>query len=418
MADDTKTAPASEPAEASDGGSTADDSAADESAAAEMDSSQNFSGAGDEAGGDEFHAAEIGPDGIDPELLSLPLASPIRIGPVMSISVLVFCFYIAIKVYPDLRFSRSGDRPTHYDSAAELLNKASPEQLVSVNAVPDRSYAMHVAHSQADDGSRLMPAQGSDGKLWLLIGGNVWNTAIEYHEQYAGRLRALSDMPFYDSFKKHVRARGAGPRFIEVEALRAALGGGGSAGAQPVTLREPAGDMVAVAPDTPVQIYETVTDRVRIHIFPTERMPKKEDLIGALRAAQLIPEGLAEPERGLADSWIFVVDVPGGATAARARLIEAKLFSANCAPVKRLHEGTVGALKSTPTLVTIGSNPVLWSNVTWASVEVPRTVPDDALVLVTMEHPGSYWYVLPLFVFLALAILFFLYALVRAVKPT
>ena len=368
------------------------------------------------SGEDEFDVSELGPDGIDPELYSLPRKGTIRIGPVMSISVLVFCTYIVFKVYPDLRFSRSTDRPTHYDSVEQLLGGASSEQLVSVAAVPDRSFAVHVSHSQADDGSRLTPAQGSDGKLWLLIGGNVWNTTIDYRELYTGRLRQLAEMPFYEDLQDHVRAREPGPRFVRADQMRAALESGPAEG-RPVSLLEPAGDTIQVHPDTSVQIYETLADRVRIHIFPTDRLPTKSDLTGALMTAGLVPAGY-EPERGLAltDSWIFVVDVPGGVAAARARVLENKLFSASCTAIKRLHESVFSALKSTPELLHIGTNLVLWKDVTWVSVDVPRTIPADALVLLAMEHPATYWYVLPLFVFLALAILFFLYALFRAIR--
>lgn len=430
MADDTKTAKPDEVGETTGTDEPSPESSsaapnADKAAelAAELRTQEPTGGIDDGQGGDrgdrddEFSVSDLNADGIDPDLITLPRKSTIRIGPVMSISVLVFCFYIIVKVYPDLRFSRSSDRPTHYDSVQQLFAEAEPEELVSINAVPDRSFAVHVSHSKADDGSRLTPTQGSDGALWLLIGGNVWNTSIDYSELYAGRLRRLADMPFYENLQEHIRERGPEPRFVRAKELKAALESARSAD-QPVILREPAGDRIALRSDTPVQIYETLADRVRIHIFPTERMPKKSDLVGALQASGLVPEGY-EPERGLAltDSWIFVVDVPGGVAAARARLREHKLFSARCTPVKRLHESEFGTLKSTPELLTIGANLVLWKNVTWVSVDVPRTVPDDALVLLTMEHPATYWYVLPLFVFLALAILFFLFALFRSFKP-
>lgn len=400
MADDTKTAKPNE----------AGDSAVNSDATSEGKDP-------DKDPDDEFPGSELDESGLDPELISLPRQHTLRIGPLMSVSVLVFCIYIAMKVYPDLRFSRNSDRPTHYDSVADLVQKASPESLVSIDAVPDRTFAVHVSHSQADDGSRLTPAQGSDGKLWLLIGGNVWNQAIGYDELYAGRLRLLADMPFYEELQKHVRARPPGARFVKAADLRAALDGPRTADA-PIVLTEPAGDRIEVRPDTPVQIYETLANRVRILMFTTDRLPKKSDLTGALQAAGLVPEGY-EPKAGLpkTGSWVYVVDVPGGVAAARAKLQEHKLFSASCSPVKRLHESTLGALKSAPRLLTIGANPVLWQDVIRVSVEVPRTIPDGAWVLLTMEHPDTYWYVLPLFVFLALAILFFLYALIRAVKP-
>jgi hypothetical protein len=251
-----------------------------------------------------------------------------------------------------------------------------------------------------------------------MIGGNVWNTDIGYEERYTGRLRRLADMPFFEGLQEHVEGRGAGLRFVRPGELKAALERrAGADGTLYQRVREPAGDSVELAPTTPVQIYEVLADKARIHIFPTERLASKDDLSGALLQAGLIPAGY-EPERGLADSWIFVANIPGGVAAARARLTAAKLFSAKCTPVKRLHEGTFEqlALGAGGELLMVRGNPVLWRDITWTTVDVPRALPADAMILVALEHPESYWYVLPLIIFLALASLFFLYALIRALR--
>ncbi len=63
--------------------------------------------------------------------------------------------------------------------------------------------------------------------------------------------------------------------------------------------------------------------------------------------------------------------------------------------------------------VVVGKHTLDWRNITWIAVQAPRTLPADAMVVVTQEAPEHFWYVLPLFVILGLAALFFAYPLVR-----
>lgn len=356
--------------------------------------------------GDEFDTfPALGPDGLDPELVNLSRPRQMRIGVVMSLSVLVFCGYIMYKIYPDLQFARSSEDPTAFGSAAEMLRDANPEQLVRVRAVPDRAFAIHVAHSVADDGSRLTPIQGTDGKLWLMVGGSVWK-AFTHSEVYTGRLRRVRDLPFYDSLRAHVVGRERGPRFVTPNAARTALD------ARQSVVIGPSGDRIPVADSTPTHVYETVADKARIQVFSTERRPRERDLTRAMKDAGLITAEF-KPERGPKDSWIYVVDIPGGADAAWAKLRDAKLFHANAQPIKRIYETTWARMASQGERLVAGNNALLWSNVTWVAVEVPRALPSDAMVLITQETPGEFWYVLPLFVILGLAALFFAYPLVR-----
>lgn len=346
-------------------------------------------------------------DAIDPELVALPRPPRGRIGPVLATSVIVFCVYIMSRLYGDLQFSREPREPRVFDSAAELLERAEVEAFVRVRAVPDRTFAVKVAHSQADEGRRLAPVQGSNGKLWIMIGGNVWTAGIKYEEIYTGRLRALSDVPFADDLRAHVAAREPGPRFVTPDKARAALD------SEAATLADPAGDVFAVSADTPVQIYETIADQARVQVFATDRHPLERDWTAALAAIGLVSAEI-KPARGQNDSWIYLVNVPGGANAARDRLHAAKLFSARTDPVRRVYQATWGQLSSQGDSLVAGNQRVPWSNITWVSADVRRTLPADARVLLTQELPESYWYVLPVFVLLGLFALVFAWALVRS----
>jgi hypothetical protein len=319
----------------------------------------------------------------------------------------VFCVFIMVRIYGDLRFSRHTGEPRAYASAAELLQKGSLEELVEVRAVPDRTLAVKVAHSQADDGSRLIPVQGTDGRLWIMIGGNVWTVQVLYNEVYSGRLRELADLPFAGELRAHVRARGPVPRFVTAQAARQALEAGAA------TVKNPAGDTFVVRADAPVTIYETVADRARVQVFATDRHPAERDWTAALAEIGLVGPDY-QPEAGPNQSWIYLVEVPGGAEAALRALHAAKLFSGGAESIEKVHRATWERLATEGQTLVAGDTRLAWSNVDWIQVEVPAEVPADARVLLTQEHPDRYWHVTPLFALLGLFALLFLWALVRS----
>lgn len=357
-------------------------------------------------------------DAIDPELIVLPRTRT-PIGPMLSISIIAFCIFIMVRMYPDLRFSLQGESPRTFDSAAALLgsDQRADNRFVQLRAVPDRSYAVRVAASKADPGSRLAPAQGTGGNLWVLLDGSVWTAGIRYQEIYTGRLRRLRDLPFAETLRQHLAERPPAPRFVRPVAARAALA------ARAGTVSEPAGDRIPVAEDTPVRVYETAGDAVYIDAVASERQPTAEAWALALAELGLVPPGTGDaaadrPPDMPESIWRFSATVPGGADAARARLEEAKLFSASVTPVKAEHETTWGQLAGQgDDLILMAGKPVPWDRVDWISLSVVRTLPDDAWVLLVEEHPEAYWYVLPLFVVLGIFGSLFLWALVRTARP-
>lgn len=353
----------------------------------------------------------MGADELDPELLTLPRTSA-RIGPVLAISIVVFCVYIIIVLRGDLRFSRQGAEPAPFETPAALLERGQADSFVRVPAVPDRSFAIRVAHSAADTGSRVAPVQGTNGALWLLLGGNAWVAGIQYEEVYRGRLRALNALPFAEDVREYVARRGRTPRFVTPQAVKDGLSQGAA------VLVEPAGDTIAVAADTPVRIYETVADQARIMVVPTDRHPSAAEWTTELATLGLVPQGAA-PEPGNGDSWVYVASVPGGLAAVQTILGNAKLFSARAEAIRAEHETTWGALSASPDALAYGVGAAIpWSSISWIAVMVPRQVPAGAMVLLTEERPDTYWYVLPLVIGMAAFALLFAWALVRSLRRT
>ena len=69
-------------------------------------------------------------------------------------------------------FSHNVSTPAEYDSVSALLDRAEAEDHVRAYLVVDRSYAVHVSHSKADQGARLAPVQGTNGQLRVLMPGS------------------------------------------------------------------------------------------------------------------------------------------------------------------------------------------------------------------------------------------------------
>jgi hypothetical protein len=352
----------------------------------------------------------IGRDEIDPELIGLPRFRG-RIGPLLGFSMVVFSAYIMLRLSDDLVFSRQGSEPTALPSAAALLERDDIDNLhARVPAVPDRSFATRVQASRSNQGSRLAPVQGTSGRLWLMIDGSVWTAGIRYEEVYTGRVRELDDMPFAEPLREHVAQREPAPRFVTPEAVRKALS------ERAGTVVSPAGDAIEVAADTPVRVYETAPDRVRIEVIATERMPDAAAWSQVLAEIGLIAPGTAAEPGASPGTWLFTAPATGDLDAIKAALLDAKLVAARALPLEIVHETTWGQLEARDDALVVAGKAVPWRQISWVTPVVRRPVPDDAWVLIADEPPASYWYVLPLFALLGISALLFAWALVRALR--
>jgi hypothetical protein len=345
-------------------------------------------------------------DEIDPELVSLR-RGPMRVGPLLAASIVVFAVFLMLRLRHDLAFSREPATPRHVPDVAELLDgRAGDNDFVKVRATPDRAFAARVAVSVADDGHRAVPVQGTDGRLWLLLGGNVWAEEVAYEELYTGRLRPVDRMPFGDDLRRWVRTQPPAPRHVTADQVKEAL----LAGAD--TLTAPTGDRIEVAPDTPVAVVQRVADRVEIRAALTPTLADAGAWAAALREAG-VPVGAATREER--DAVIFAADVT--AEQAGAALARARLMSARVEPVLARHETTWAGLTAGPDGMRLdGGAAIAWSELDWVAVTVARTLPADARILITSERPTTYWYVLPLYLLLSFFAALFAWALVRAVR--
>jgi len=356
---------------------------------------------------DEHEGRPRKPDEIDPELISLAIRRG-TVGPLLSLSIIVFCVYIMIRLVADYSFSRHSDTPKKIAHVDDIVasGKVGPEEFVALWAVPDQSFVAHLSGTGARYGHRLAPVLGSGSKLWLLTEATPWAEKPVYNEIQAGRLRRLDDLPFAGRLRSYVRKQPAAPRFVTDKAVEASLSDGRDSVATPF------GDEIAVSPDTPVTISETVLDRARIEAFRTS-LPDEKTARTALVEAGVLTDA-DEPIATSKEMFVYEVAAPEGLAAVRARLIAAKQFGARAEPVLRSHETTWANLHgNTDGLTIAGTGTMPWSHVSSIALIVPRTIPSNALVLLTNERPGAYWYILPLYVVLGVFVLLFLWALIQ-----
>jgi hypothetical protein len=350
-------------------------------------------------------------DALDPELIALG-RPPARVGPLLSLSIIVLCGYLMISLRADLRFAREGETPRDVTDRTQLVTDEDlRDRFVRAQLVPDRSFAAQIARGETGVGDhRVAPVLGAEDKIWLYVDSNPWTAEIDYQEIYRGRLRRARDLPFFAELGAYLARHEPVPRHVEAEAVRAALAAGAG------RVDAPAGDVLPIGAETAVVVTELVRDRVRLAALATDERPDAATWTAALVGAGVIAPGtvpVAETDR----LWRFDAAAPSGADAVRAALAAAKLFAVTVEPVVHRARGAWGDLRVDGDGLRLGVGPAVpWADVQSVTVAVPHGLPDDAVVLLTEDRPAAYWYVVPLYALLALFVLLFGWALWRALR--
>jgi len=246
---------------------------------------------------------------------------------------------------------------------------------------------------------------GSDDKLWVMIAGSHWFEPNTYDERYRGRVKRLGGLPFYDHLVSDLRTMTPVPRFVSLSTVREHLGESPES-----TVRDLAGDAIAVSGSTPVTVSERVAGRAHVTGFDVEDLHDEAAWREALTAAGVLAPGAVAQQSSL-KSWTFTTDAPSGVAALDAKLVGAKLYAARAEPVDVDHQTTWARLADSGSALQLrsdqGSVDIPYASIRTVALQVPRTAPVNARVIVTTDRPDDYWYVLPLyFVFGAFALLF------------
>lgn len=130
--------------------------------------------------------------------------------PLLTLSVLVFCLYLWINLFPDLMFSFQNKTPFHFRSVAELLDSSKNNSFLTLDAKPDRSLVAQILSGKKTKGEfYLVPFLDSNSKIWLhqAIYDPKPVSKTPPREQYTGRLRYLRDLPFHEPLQRYVHNR-------------------------------------------------------------------------------------------------------------------------------------------------------------------------------------------------------------------
>src|SRR5690606_4608409 len=100
------------------------------------------------------------------------------------------------------------------------------------------------------------------------------------------------------------------------------------------------------------------------------------------------------------------------------KLEAANLWAARVEPITRHHETTWATLQASATQGTLqlDGQTVPDAAVDLVGLYVARDIPAGAYAVIVGENPQDYWYVMPITVALAVILLLFAWALVRAVR--
>jgi hypothetical protein len=346
--------------------------------------------------------APVPKDEVDPELVSLRPRT--QVGLLTAFSVLAFCIFLAIKLLPDLGYG--GEDQARAVTVEQIVaGKVDDESHVTVPITLERAAAIRIRQSKGVPGLRIAPVAGGGDALWVVIDGEAWSPARE-GATYTGRLRHLSDLPFDGPVRSYVRANPA-PRHVTADELRRS--------AKAAELTAVTGDRFAIADDDTIEIVVPDPDAVLVVASFDSFRPDAAAYAKALADAGFIAPG-AQPTKVAGNQAWFAVTRPDALASTDAALAAAHLFGTKVEPLIRRHRVAWKDLVVGANGVTADGTQIPWASFEVAAVHVARPLPSDPWVLLVGETPGHYWYVLPLYVLLALFTALFAWALVRTAR--
>ena len=326
-----------------------------------------------------------------------------KIGVITAAGVVFLCALFLYRLNSDRRFGGNAESPRQVAVTEILGGNVDRDAYVSVQAEPLMAHAVRVAVSKNGVGLRMVPARGTNEKLWLVLSGDGW--AQPSKGSYIGRLRELSDLPFADVAKSYVAAHPQ-PLFAPASAVRAGFATGTvtTVDGQQVTLK-----------DTDRVGFEVIDPNGAVILAAfNEKHPDVTAWRKALADAGIPTTGTPTETR---EQVRFDVATPNAVSTTSTKLETAGLWAARVDPVTHHYDTTWAALKASgPAGFTAGNATVPDAQLDLIGVYVVRGIPSGAYALILEEHPQDYWYVLPVTIVVALIGLVFLWALVRAVK--
>ncbi len=349
--------------------------------------------------------APVPKDEIDPELVSLRPRT--QVGLLTSFSVVVFCIYMAVRLWPDLKFSRE-DKPRAIDVASVVAGKADRDSYLGVRLDLERAAAVRVRQSAGVPGLRIAPVIGSGDKLWVALDGDGW-AAPRRDGTYVGRLKKLSDLPFDEPLRSHVAANPS-PRFVTPAALQTTGG---------TSFEDVSGATFTAQPTDDVEVVVMDPDAVTVIGSFGSRVPDAEawttQLNGAFASGGVADYHVELRRQDSHQAW-FDVRYPGAAVTSPKLLERAQLWGGRVEPITRQYRGDLSDVRVTDSVITIGDQDLPRVSVDVVAIHAQRRIPGDPWVLIAGDEPRTYWYLTWIYGLVVLFGLLFTWALVRTAR--
>lgn len=361
---------------------------------------------GTDAEKERLPGAPVPDDELDPELIALPRPKT-RVGPILSLSIVLLSVILLVKLWPDFRFGLT-EQPENFETVERLLEAGQANAFVAVRAVPDLTVGALVRKGRGAYGHRIQPVFGSNGNLWLMTHSYHWHAKPAYSQVYTGRLAVLGDLPFYEKLSSYWASKDPAKRVIGTDALRSALA------AKSTTVEVVGGDEIPLGGETVLEISETVPGRAQVTAYYTEDLPDERTWTLALEQAGLRVVGgrsLGQGDSG--ETFLYDIEQAGGAAATSEILTKTGLYAARAVPMVREHRVTASEIAAEGSGLRIGDELVSWSSIDLVRVANRYPVPADARVIIATDRPESYWYVNPVMILLLLSGLLFAFVFAR-----
>lgn len=356
---------------------------------------------------------------LDPELLKLPRPRRRR-HPLISLAVIGLSGYMLYALRADIAFYFQPSKPLDLGDAADAVQAGKLEEnaFVTVRGAPDRKHALILESSFGGYESLYRLLQTSN-RVFVRQHRKTRTVDREVEYVHTGRVVRFADVPHLQKLKAYFARTMTHAHDLSFAAVRDAKRGGG---AGPVQLRSRTGATVSVHADTLVWINvehpgEWVIQADR-RTYPKEERARA--LLGDLgmpyatddelshvhhRFVVLTDEaGVAALRKRFADRALRVSVVPRqvGYTARwdRLEISGAGLrINAHDPLFPARYELEPASGDEPPKLKAVRDKTVTIPEraIRYLTVSTKLAVPDDALLIVTRDRPGDYWFYLLLY---------------------
>lgn len=331
--------------------------------------------------------------------------SPRGKNPLVAAAVIALALVLAWHLRDDLRYAFAARTPADLGDARSLTSRGvtlDDNRYVTIAGQAERRYALYVEPKGERSRQTIYRLLGGT-RLFVRADDATGRTDLA--DRWTGRLRRFDTLPFAASLRTYYERETKVTRFVALDALKAALSGGGG------ELRDRMGEPLTVGADELVTVDVDYPGELKLFLSK-DKFPSLLDARHELERMQLTPS----PGEEAKEEFVFVVAMPD----ARKNEIIGKLSDKEIVFQPRAERYSVrrGELALGGDQLTIGKlTRVPWARVSAVGVPSPVVIAGDAFMLTEGEAPPSFWWAPLLFALLVGFAAFNVWYLARTLRP-